>query len=270
MLETAMRTWGPDQKRGAITVSFDNFASVSEIARGVPPTLGNGGEHITIERFDDLLTMVDGFPITYFIEGANAVEQPDYMKAIQEAGHEIALHGWRHEVWTTVPAHLRYNLLRRSVQAFENLGIETVGLRPPGGTVPPGSEMELADAGLLYLASLGRAGQTDIRGRIVESQGAWKHVDAYMLLPELTYDRASLGDDRQYALEAWDAMVDQAINFALDFGKHVHLIFHPQLFLADEAIESSFARSLGKIKQHPDLWVATALQACRWVLDHQE
>jgi peptidoglycan-N-acetylglucosamine deacetylase len=61
------------------------------------------GPRIGVPRLLELLAHLD-VPATFFVPGWVAREHPRMARAIAEAGHEIAPHGWLHEKLPTLTA----------------------------------------------------------------------------------------------------------------------------------------------------------------------
>src|SRR3982751_1829702 len=78
---------------------------------------------------------------TFFVLGWIAQHQPAVVRAIAEAGHEIASHGFWHEKVTTLnQARFRADV-RSSKQVLEDLiGLRVIGYRAPSFSIVPGLE----------------------------------------------------------------------------------------------------------------------------------
>jgi polysaccharide deacetylase family protein (PEP-CTERM system associated) len=99
-----------------------------------------------------------GTRATCFVIGWLAEREPGMVRAIAEAGHEIASHGWEHElVGVLGPDRFRASL-RRSKQALEDIsGRRVRGYRAPSFSIVPGLEWAfdvLLEEGYTYDASL--------------------------------------------------------------------------------------------------------------------
>lgn len=69
---------------------------------------------------------------TFFVVGEIAEAQPDLVRDIADAGHELALHGWRHTVLTELDPTSLLDQARRGKALLEDLGqAEVVGFRAP-------------------------------------------------------------------------------------------------------------------------------------------
>lgn len=96
-----------------------------------------------IERLLDLLAQA-GARATFFVLGWLAARQPDLVRRIAGAGHEIASHGWDHRRVTRQSA-LAFRLsVRRAKHQLEDLvGEEVAGFRAPSFSIVPGREWAL-------------------------------------------------------------------------------------------------------------------------------
>jgi polysaccharide deacetylase family protein (PEP-CTERM system associated) len=80
---------------------------------------------IGLERILTLLAE-DGVKATFFILGWIAERHPELVKEIARAGHEVATHGYAHElIYTQTPDEFRADL-RRSIDIIENISGEKV------------------------------------------------------------------------------------------------------------------------------------------------
>ncbi|HEY6808156.1 MAG TPA: XrtA system polysaccharide deacetylase [Gemmatimonadales bacterium] len=95
---------------------------------------------------------------TFFVLGWIARRQPEVVRAIARAGHEIASHGWDHRrVTEQTPGDFR-DSVRRSRRELEELtGQAVAGFRAPSFSIVPGYEWALdvlAEEGYRYDSSL--------------------------------------------------------------------------------------------------------------------
>lgn len=263
--------WGPDQKTGAFSVTFDNFGEAADIELGRHPADQAVGTHYTAhECLPTILKIVEQHPVTYFIEAINVARYPEQIKAIRDAGHEISMHAWQHENWGSRNPQQRQDILQRSLDAFETLGIRPGGFRPPGGVMPPGSLQEFHDAGLSYCSPLGEAGASGIDQKIAVLPFAWKHVDAYMLDPGLGALRTRFGDPAAAVDESvWQDSLTAAMQTALTQKTHVTVIFHPFLFVRAPRMTQVLESLLADLQSQTDLWVAPCAQVADWLKHSQ-
>src|SRR3712207_2239473 len=100
---TSPDVWGPDARRAAVTVTFDNLGEAADLERWLWPESEPLGRHFSVRRMlPRILGMLEelGLHATFFVEGLNAELYPEALLEIANSGHEIGYHGWRHEYWT--------------------------------------------------------------------------------------------------------------------------------------------------------------------------
>jgi len=109
---------------------------------------------------DELLETLErhGAQGTFFVLGWIAEHRPEVVRAIANAGHEIASHGFWHDRVTVLSPDAFATDLRTSKQILEDVcGAEVVGYRAPSFSIIPGCEWAfdaLIDAGYRYDSSL--------------------------------------------------------------------------------------------------------------------
>lgn len=95
--------------------------------------------------------------ITVFVVGQDAALQKNhqYLKAISDAGHEIANHSFRHEPWLHLYSReeLVDELQNAETAIFEATGAKPVGFRGPGFSVSNDTLETLCERGYEYDAS---------------------------------------------------------------------------------------------------------------------
>jgi polysaccharide deacetylase family protein (PEP-CTERM system associated) len=99
-----------------------------------------------------------GATATFFVLGWVAEREPEIVRSIAAAGHEIASHGYSHRrVWTMTPGEFRDDL-RASRHAIECAsGTTVVGYRAPSFSFVPGCEWAfdvLIEEGFTYDSSI--------------------------------------------------------------------------------------------------------------------
>ncbi|HEY0362314.1 MAG TPA: polysaccharide deacetylase family protein, partial [Solirubrobacteraceae bacterium] len=217
--------------RDAVLLSFDNLGEAADLERGTAqgPIGDDPSVTIGLPRALEALAALD-LHATFFVEGLNAELYPEALLDIAAAGHEVGLHGWRHEVWDSLSPEEEDEILGRGVAAFAGLGLEVEGFRPPGGGLGPRTLEALAAHGLRWGSPAGeRPGRT---AGIACLPFRWPAVDAYHRLESFTDRRTSWGDRADVASprEAADALIG-----ALDArgDDPLVLILHPFLMLSE-------------------------------------
>ena len=92
---------------------------------------------------------------TFFVPGHTLETYPDECRAIAEGGHEIALHGYAHELNATLDRDQEAWTLTRSMELIEELtGAPPQGYRAPSGDVTDQTLGLLMEHGMTYDSSL--------------------------------------------------------------------------------------------------------------------
>lgn len=215
---------------GTVTLTFDNLGEAAELEMGALPADAPLGRHRTAtEVLPALLDRLDerGIAATFFVEGLNAELYPDLLREIVDRGHEVAYHAWRHEQWDGLSAAGQAENLARGIAAFERLGIELSGLRPPGGLLGPAGLGVLREAGLRYCSPAGTGAGIEDGVALLPFQ--WRHLDASCVLPPLAAAREQMtGSPDPVAPEAFVASLRAAIGrLSEDGGGYMAIVLHP-------------------------------------------
>lgn len=244
-----MTEW-PGGARGALCLSFDNLGvdEGSSAAGALPALLTALAEH--------------GLSATFFAEGVNAERDPDSLRSIAAAGHEVAYHAWRHEQWSDLSAAQQAENLARGVDAWADLGIGLAGLRPPGGQLGEGGTGVLCEAGLSYASPAGSG--AGVEGAVALLPFQWRHVDATSMLPGLDPVREQMtGSPNPLQPAAFLACLEAEIERLEGEGGFLSIVLH--LPLLEWLGDSNLASLLAKLAAG-DLWLARCDQAAEHVL----
>ena len=217
-------------------LTFDNLGEAAELEFGLLPESHAVGGHPSVTRaLPRILELLADLPATFFIEGWNCEAYPDAIRTIAAHGHEIALHGWRHERWSRLDEGRERAHLERSLQAFARLGMKPVGFRPPGGALTPRSTDEMRRLGFTYCSAADRPyGQSE---GLASLPFAWQHVDAYHLDPFLGPLRRTRGEgEAPLPLSSWRDALRDAVAVCTETGGYANVIFHPYLLVEEERL----------------------------------
>jgi len=217
----------------SVSITFDNLGEAAELERGASPDDVQAGEHFSVvEVLPRLVELLDrhGVDATFFVEGLNAELYPSALRDLDARGHEVALHGWRHEEWAELPGERERELLERGTGALRSLGIEPAGFRPPGGRLTDATPGLLRELGYRYHSPEGERASMD--GGLAVLPFRWELIDAYFYVPGFA-DRREAGGDPSDPMEPAE-LRDRVLGAldGLDDG-HLALIFHPFLFTVD-------------------------------------
>jgi peptidoglycan/xylan/chitin deacetylase (PgdA/CDA1 family) len=212
-----------------VSVTFDNLGEAAQLELGMWPAVLPVGQHFTVvdvlPRLLDLLAARE-LRATFFVEGLNAEMYPQALHTIVSAGHEVAVHAWRHEEWAALDAEREVALLARATDAMRAIGVEPSGFRPPGGGLTERTLGLLGEHGYSYASPAGeRAGMLE---GLAVLPFRWPLVDAYAYLPQFAGLRERYGDgpDPHTPARMREQMVAALRSHAEQEG-HLTLLFHP-------------------------------------------
>jgi peptidoglycan/xylan/chitin deacetylase (PgdA/CDA1 family) len=198
---------------GALALTFDNLGEASELERGTWPAGAPIGRHRSVtEALPRLLDELDalGLSATFFVEALNCEIYPEALREITARGHELGMHGWRHEHWAGLSAERERSVLRAGTRAFDSLGLPVSGFRPPGGGLNRESAALLREAGIDWCSPEGR--EFRVGDGLAYVPFEWELVDAYHLMERFGALRVARGAARE-PLEP--DLVEQRISAAL-------------------------------------------------------
>lgn len=212
------------------------------------------GEHFTVtEVLPRLLDMLAGHSVraTFFVEGLNAEMYPQALHTIVGAGHELAVHAYRHEEWAALEAEAEAALLARATKAMRSIDIQPHGFRPPGGGLTERTLALLAEQDYSYVSPAGE--REGLLGGLAVLPFRWPLVDAYCYLPQFAGLRERYGDgpDPLTAEQMRDALMIAALEeHARREDGHLTLLFHPFSFAFTgepgwEALDAVLAHAAG-------------------------
>jgi peptidoglycan/xylan/chitin deacetylase (PgdA/CDA1 family) len=212
------------------TITFDNLGEVAALHRGEFPEDGRLGRHASVtEQLPRVLALLEetGLRATFFVEGLNTELYPEALSAIAAAGHEVALHGWCHEEWSSLGAGEEAELVARGVRALDDLGLRPLGFRPPGGSLNAGTPRLLREHGFTYCSPAGDA--ASVREGLAIRPFAWPLVDAYHYLPRFA---ALRGSETPHTPAEFARILQGALR-----GGDFTVVFHPFLTEPEERFD---------------------------------
>ena len=152
------RAW-PNGARVAVLLSFDVDNETVALRFG-EPTVGSlsqaqYGARVGLQR---IVTLLDAhhIPATFFIPSVSLALTPSMADVIKKSGrHEFAVHGWIHEMNSTLPDSIERRLLKRALSELTTLtGTKPTGYRAPSWNFSPNTLSILRDMGFRYESSL--------------------------------------------------------------------------------------------------------------------
>ncbi len=257
--------WGPDRKPAAVSFTFDNMGEAAELEMGGWPADQEVGHHYSARQvIPALLERLKGrLTATFFVEGWNTEIYPETILAIAAAGHEIGLHGWRHETWKKQDELTQRTVISRGLAATRSLGVEPKGFRPPGGESTPLLRELMRAEKMSYFSDVGFGASVD--DDLVRLPFAWRAVDGVFLEPELANAVGVSGAD-QTGIDALLRNFKATMLEAKETGDHVALIFHPFLLGKDPARVDALFELIEFARSDSYLWVSCCHEVADWLL----
>jgi peptidoglycan/xylan/chitin deacetylase (PgdA/CDA1 family) len=216
---------------GTLCVTVDNLGCALKIGTGeaVRPDPDEPGLR-ALPRVLDLFETL-GITATFFVEGWNGLHHPEALRSIASRGHEIGLHGWVHEKWSTLTDDQREVLLFDGTAALRAAGVSPVGFRAPGGYRGGRTAEVLAELGYAFDSSVDAATELDPLEPHVLPEGLvtipwhWEMIDYwhYVMHPEGARSP-------EQVLAYFTAEMAEAIHT----GGLVTLILHPFVSFVDD------------------------------------
>lgn len=260
------KSW-PGGARCAVALSFDSDHETNELRDGGKSigrmSQGEYGSRRGIPRIRALLDRY-GVKASFFVPGVSAELHPDEQKALVDDGHEVALHGWIHEVNTLVPPAQERELLLRAADTLERItGVRPVGMRTCSWDYSPTTLSIAEELGLLYDSSLFSDDdpyEIVTNGRatgIVELPVEWIRDDA----PYFVMNR--FGGTRPYTpppavldifLREFEGAYAEGGLFLLTMHPHV-TGYRSRIFILEELLR--------RVAEKGDCWVATHADIAR-------
>lgn len=258
---------------GVLSLTFDNLGEAAELELGALPAGAPLGRHETaVAVVPRLLGQLEqkGITATFFVEGLNAEIYPDLLCELDDRGHEVAFHAWRHEQWGELSGGEQAANLERGLAAFRRLDLEISGLRPPGGQLGAGGTGVLREAGLRYCSPAGAG--VGLGDGVAVLPFEWRHVDASCVLPPLARAREQIsGSPDPIEPASFVAWLESEIDRLARDGGYMAIVLHPFMlgWLGEEPLAALLDR-VGSAAADDALWVATCSEVAEYVAAHPD
>jgi peptidoglycan/xylan/chitin deacetylase (PgdA/CDA1 family) len=151
----------PNGARCAVALTFD-VDTDSMLHYGLPSTAHRKLTALSWTRYDEvaiprILEMYRRYDLrqTFFVPAWVAERYPDMVRSIADDGHDVALHGYMHELSSEMSREEEAAVLDRGVAILEKVtGERPIGWRSPFYSFSPASADLLYEAGFVYDSSL--------------------------------------------------------------------------------------------------------------------
>lgn len=265
-MTTSSKGWGPDGKRAAVCVTFDNLGEVCELGLGLWPTDLPLGSHPSVTKeLPQILDLLDaaGLKTTFFFEGWGAEIYPEAVASVIARGHEQGCHGWKHEPTGSLPPAEALDAAGRGIAALRAQGVDVRGFRPPGGRIGPLDPAALRDLGISYCAPAGTAPGT-VDG-MPYLPWLWTAVDALFYFGPFQPLRKGLGlPDDPPGHEAFQEAIDRDVERTIEEGGLLIYVMHAFLLTEPERMRT-VERLLQRVAADNRLWMAPLSEVAAFV-----
>lgn len=323
----------PNDAKAAVSFTMDNLGEAQDVRTGTWPADQPYGTHpavLTIlprildlldatstttsttttttitanpKVLEEVVVVVDPRPIraTYFAESWSLPIYPQAVTDLLQRGHEVAWHGFQHEVWHSLtPEEEEVNFARSFGQMKSAAAVMVVeeeeeeesnhhhhnqngislryeGFRPPGGTLPAINSSQttttfslLKQYGVRYVSPFGREFGIDEQTGIVILPFEWETVDAFWYMDKFAGIRKEHGVQEEalspdafktYLFNKFDALVQE--------GGYISILFHPFLQTSEEKFKV-VEEVLYRLSNDPAIWVAPCNEVATWVKEHAD
>jgi peptidoglycan/xylan/chitin deacetylase (PgdA/CDA1 family) len=253
----------PMNGRVAVALSFDFDAETLFLRAGQlspqPESRGEYGARTAMPRILQLLEK-QHVPASFFIPVVSAELHPEQVDAILKSPlkHEIGVHGWVHEVLSSLQGNEERDLTKRSFDYWTNrLGHKPTGIRCPSWDFTKDTLPLIHEFGFTYDSSLmadDRPYEIVAEGKptgIVELPVEWILDDfAYYSYDRPTFAYYRMSDNDVF--EVYKGEFDKAY----EEGTLFLLTMHPQITGHRSRI-SVLERLITYMKSKPGVWFAT-------------
>lgn len=264
------KTW-KGGARMAFAVSFDSDHETFELKNGAASlgrmSQGQYGPRAGSPRILRLLEKYQA-PASFFMPAVSAMINPDEVKAVVSAGHEIGMHSWIHEFNSRLDEVTERDLAWRAADALEKLsGSRPVGMRTASWDFSPYTLKIAREMGLLYDSSLMADDEPyellengEPTG-IVEIPVEWIRDDApYMAMDRMAGARPYGGPAMvlDIFLRELELAYEEGGLFQVTMHPH-HIGHRSRIFILEEILRAARAKG--------DVWFTTHADLARYCAD---
>jgi peptidoglycan/xylan/chitin deacetylase (PgdA/CDA1 family) len=227
-----------------LTFDFDAESIWLRKDRQSPSVLSRGiyGAKVGVPR---ILALLERYKIkgTFFAPGWTAEQHPHEVEAIHRAGHEVAHHGYLHQVKPVdmTPDEEWVNLERGTKALQAITGERPIGYRCPGGVISPETLGFLAKAGFVYDSSMmddERPYLIRVPGHadrpLVELPGCFELDDAPYFMFTFSPTYMTGNSDPNKVLRIWQS---EFRGIYREGGGMFMIMFHPQVIARHHRME---------------------------------
>ena len=261
------KTW-KNGARCAVALSFDSDHETNELRDGGKSigriAWGQYGNRVGVPRLLNLLAKHD-VKATFYVPAVSALTYPDEQRRVIAEGHEIGIHGWIHEVNSTLPYEAERDLMMRARDALEKItGVRPVGVRTPSWDFSSNTLRIEKEMGIAYDSSL--MADEDcyellLDGEptgIVELPVEWVRDDAvYFMMVRFQSLRPYTPPTAVFDIFRREFDMAYEEGGICQITCHPHVIgYRSRVWIIEELIRHA--------KSKPDVWFATHAEVAEW------
>ncbi len=254
--------------RCAVALSFDSDHETNELRDGGKSigriAWGQYGNRVGVPRLLKLLAKYD-VKATFYVPAVSALTYPDEQRRVIAEGHEIGIHGWIHEVNSTLPYEAERDLMMRARDALEQItGVLPIGVRTPSWDFSPNTLRIEKEMGIVYDSSL--MADEDcyellLDGEptgIVELPVEWVRDDAvYFMMVRFQSLRPYTPPTAVFDIFRREFDMAYEEGGICQITCHPHIIgYRSRIWIIEELIKHA--------KSKPDVWFATHAEVAEW------
>ncbi|NVM21668.1 MAG: DUF3473 domain-containing protein [Desulfobacterales bacterium] len=152
--------WGNNNALNLLTLDLEDWFHICQVEHLLPRKDWDRLPSTVVADTQKFLGLLQrsGYRATFFVLGYVADRYPDLIRRIHHMGHEIAYHGWDHELVYDLTPHEFHRILRKGIKCIEALtGKRPIGFRAPQWSINDRSIWALeilAEEGFVYDSSM--------------------------------------------------------------------------------------------------------------------
>ncbi|WP_235210310.1 polysaccharide deacetylase family protein [Caballeronia sordidicola] len=261
--------------RCVVALSFDSDHETNELRDGGVSinrlAWGQYGNRVGVPRILSLLKKYD-VPASFFVPAVTALLYPDEQREIVDAGHEIGVHGWIHELNSKLGMNDERDLIARSLDTLEQItGNRPTGFRSPSADFSEHTLQILKDLDFAYDSSLcadDDCYELEMNGQptgIVELPFDWVRDDAvYFLMHRFQGLRPYTPPSQVFDIFKRELDAAYAEGGVFELTMHPHVITNrSRIWIVEELIKHAKSLPDGVWFARHDELVAYAVQNSR-------
>ncbi len=234
-------------------------------------------------RIDSCMATLDSLdcPVTFAVPAVILERYPRFIRHLQDAGVEIAVHGYQHINLNALPTVEARNQLVKAAETFRRTGIEVRGFRCPYigcrdellDTLPSGlfdysSNRAICYDEMLDLNGSKRSVEFDVLDRFYDAKAGSTTVSmpwmrsGMLEIPICVPDDIQLHDGLHLGVEGVTQVWRQILHLTHRRGELFTLIFHLELASLCEESLGGLLEEARRLR--PPIWIVRLREICDW------